>query len=58
MNEKRLQLSAILPETIYQDLKQIAKDDLISTAGLVRQILANYVKNRKLKSMENKYEIS
>lgn len=44
--EQRLQLSAVLPKSLYDNLKDIAGDEYMSVAALVRQVLAGYVKNR------------
>jgi hypothetical protein len=47
--EQRQQLSAILPKTTYNQLKDIAKDEYLSLSALVRKTLVGYVNSSKSK---------
>ena len=45
--QDKQQLSAVLLQTTYDKLNDIAKDEYLSLAALVRKVLACYVKSKK-----------
>ena len=44
--QNKKQLSAILPNAVYDQLRDIAKDEYLSLSALVRKVLTGYVNSK------------
>ena len=47
--KKKVQLCAVMPAKMYDDLQQEANKQMISMSGLTRQIIANYFRSGGVK---------